>query len=121
VQDTQFTFAIKGSKIIIYEPTTAASDPFCISYKKLGVIQLKKKEDDFLLNKEQTKTAIEKIKTYYLENLDMEIGNLQSEIFLDYITKHIGIYYYNKGIADAMGFMTEKLDDFYLLMKDELE
>jgi len=80
---------------------------------------LKKTEDTIPLSKEQKENAVAKIKEYIMDNFDAEIGNLQSEIFLDFITKHIGVYYYNKGIADSMGFMTDKIEDFYLLMKDE--
>jgi len=71
------------------------------------------------LTKKQKENAVNKIKEYISENFDADIGNLQSEIFLDYITRHIGVYYYNKAVADSMAFMTEKVDDFYLLMKDE--
>ena len=78
-----------------------------------------KRKDDIPLTKEQKESAIARIKEYILENFDVEVGNLQSEIFLDYIIKHIGVYYYNKGITDSMVFMTDKIDDFYLLMKDE--
>ena len=80
---------------------------------------MKKTEDTIPLSKEQKEKAVAKIKDYIQENFDTEIGNLQSEIFLDFITEHIGAYYYNKGIADSMGFMADKIDDFYLLMKDE--
>jgi uncharacterized protein (DUF2164 family) len=81
---------------------------------------VKRKDDTTIpLTKEQKENAVAKIKEYVLENFDVEVGNLQSEIFLDFITEHIGVYYYNKGIADSMAFMTDKIEDFYLLMKDE--
>jgi len=81
---------------------------------------VKRKENNAIpLTKEQEETAKVKIKEYILDNFDTDIGNLQSEIFLEFITKNIGAYYYNQGIADSMVFMTEKIEDFYLLMKDE--
>jgi uncharacterized protein (DUF2164 family) len=76
-------------------------------------------DDVIQLTKEQKEDASSKLKEYVAENFDVDIGNLQAGIFLDHITKHIGIYYYNKAIADALSFMTEKTDDMYLLMKDE--
>jgi len=79
----------------------------------------KKKEEIISLSKEQKENAKEKIKVYITENFDAEIGNLQSEIFLDFITENIGIYYYNKAIADSLSYMAERIDDMYLLMKDE--
>ena len=80
---------------------------------------MKRKDNSIPLTKEQKETAIAKIKEYISENFDTEIGKLQSEIFVDFITEHIGTYYYNQGVADSMAFMTEKVEDFYLLMKDE--
>lgn len=82
---------------------------------------MKRKDEIIPLTKEQKANAVFKIKNYISENFDAEIGNLQSEIFFEYITEHIGVYYYNKGVADSMAFMTDKIEDFYLLMKDEKE
>ena len=80
---------------------------------------MKRKEETIPLTKEQKEIAVAKIKDYILENFDFDVGNLQSEIFLDFITENFGVYYYNQAIADSMAFMTEKIEDFYLLMKDE--
>ena len=74
-----------------------------------------------VLNKEQIETAKSLIKEYLAVNLDAEIGGLQAEMFLDYLVKYIGVYCYNKAVADSMGFITERIDDLYLLMKDEEE
>ena len=79
----------------------------------------KRKEEIIALSKEQKENAKEKLKEYIEENFELKIGNLQAEIFLDFITENIGIYYYNKSVADALSFMTERIDDMYLLMKDE--
>ena len=81
---------------------------------------MRKKEEDIIpLSKEHKASASAKVKEYIEENFDIDIGNLQSEIFIDFITKNIGIYYYNQAIADSLAFITEKADDLYLLMKDE--
>jgi len=71
------------------------------------------------LSKEEKSKAAAKIKEYIKENFETDIGNLQAGIFLDFIIQHVGIYCYNKGVADSLTFMTEKTDDLYLLMKDE--
>ena len=80
---------------------------------------MKKQEDIIQLSKEQKSKASAKIKEYAEENFEIEIGNLQAEIFLDFITKNIGIYYYDKGIIDASDFMSEKAEDLCLLLKAE--
>lgn len=80
---------------------------------------MRRQESDIKLTKEQKSKASVKIKEYMDEYFEIEIGNLQAEIFIEYITENIGKYYYNKGIADSMLYMTEKAEDLYLLMKDE--
>lgn len=80
---------------------------------------MKRKESVIELSKEQKKIAAAKIKEYIMDNFETEIGGIQAEIFLDYVTDNIGVYYYNKAIADSLSFMTQKIDDLYLLMKDE--
>lgn len=49
----------------------------------------------------------------------MDIGDLQAGLLVDFIAQNIGVYYYNKAIADSMSFIAEKTEDLYLLMKDE--
>ena len=80
---------------------------------------MKKKEPVIVLSKEQKATAAAKIKGYVADNFDTDIGSLQSEIFLEFITDNIGIYYYNKAVADTQAVMSDKIEDLYLLMKDE--
>jgi uncharacterized protein (DUF2164 family) len=80
---------------------------------------MRKRDDTILLTKEQKTNASAKIKEYIDENFEITIGNLQAEIFVDFISKHVGIYYYNQAIADSLSFFNEKADDLYLLMKDE--
>lgn len=80
---------------------------------------MKKQDNTIQLTKEQKKCAAAKIKEYIESNLELEIGNLQAEIFVDYITESIGAFYYNKAVSDSLSFMIEKTEDMYLLMKDE--
>jgi len=82
---------------------------------------MKKTDDTIPLTKEQKSKAALKIKEYIAENFELDIGNLQAGFFLDFITKNIGIYYYNQAVSDSMSLITDKIDDMYLLMKDEVE
>lgn len=82
---------------------------------------MKRQNKIIQLTKEQKSSAAAKIKEYMAETFEIEIGDLQAEIFVDYITEHIGIYHYNKAVYDSLSFMTEKAEDLYLLMKDEEE
>ena len=80
---------------------------------------MKKKDAAIALSKEQKANAAAKIKEYIADNFDLEIGNLQANFFVDFITDTIGVYYYNKAVADSMSLMAERIEDLYLLMKDE--
>ena len=80
---------------------------------------MRKNDRTIQLTKEQKETAVSKLKEYINDNFNIETGNLQAEIFLDFITKHIGIYYYNQAVYDSLTFLTERVEDLYLLMKDE--
>jgi uncharacterized protein (DUF2164 family) len=80
---------------------------------------MKRKEEFIPLTPNQKATAAAKIRDYIAENFDTDIGNLQSEIFLEFITESFGAFYYNKAIADSLAFITDKTEDMYILMKDE--
>ena len=82
---------------------------------------MKRKEPVIELSKEQKKNAAAKIREYITENFEFEIGSLQAEIFLEFINDNIGVYYYNNAVADSLSFINKKVDDLYLLMKDEEE
>lgn len=80
---------------------------------------MKKRETKLnLLNKEQQWDSKDKLKEYLENNLDCEISGLQADIFVDFISENLGIHYYNKGVADSLTFMTDKVDELYLLMKE---
>lgn len=70
------------------------------------------------LNKNERSSAATLLKQYLDKDLDIEISQLQSELFLDYINANIGSIFYNKGVADSMQYMNEKTEDMVLLMKD---
>lgn len=78
-----------------------------------------KQKDEIQLSKEHKNKMAHKLKEYVELEFDIEIGNLQSDIFVDFITESLGKYYYNKGVADASSFMSEKTEDLYSLMKIE--
>jgi len=80
---------------------------------------MKKKAGEIFLTKEQKAVAGVKLRDYVSENFDIDIGNMQSDFFLDYIAENIGAFFYNKGVADSMAFIADKAEDMYLLMKDE--
>lgn len=63
------------------------------------------------LDKDAEKKLASSIKRYVSENLDTEIGELQSCLFLQFCLEEIGPLIYNKAISDAQGYMQEKALD----------
>ncbi len=78
-----------------------------------------KKEDKIELSKEDKTKASEWLRKYMHENFDIEMGDLQSGLFVDYLSENVAKYYYNKGVTDGIAFLSEKVEDMYALMKEE--
>jgi uncharacterized protein (DUF2164 family) len=79
---------------------------------------MKKKNIIIELSKQERFASAQTLKKYVEENFDVEIGDLQADIFLNFISENLAKYYYNKGLADAQAFLFEKMEDLCLLMKE---
>ncbi len=53
---------------------------------------------------------VAKIKTYFAEELDEEIGQFDAEFLLDFFGDLIGGAYYNQGLQDALGVIESQTD-----------
>lgn len=62
---------------------------------------------------EETKREkmIESVKAYFLENEEMEIGDLKAGFFLDFCLREIAPTVYNLAIAEATAYMIGKTED----------
>ena len=63
------------------------------------------------LDKDAEKKLVASIKRYVCENLDIDIGELQSSLFLQFCIEEIGPAIYNRAISDAQTYMQEKALD----------
>lgn len=66
-----------------------------------------------MLSEVQKNEIIKLIMGYMDEELDMDVGNLQAMLMLDFIVKEIGPYIYRSGVEDAAKFIGDKLEDLY--------
>ncbi len=64
-------------------------------------IQFTKEEKDILL---------QKIRTYCQDELDMDLSHFDTEFLFDFISKNLGVHFYNQGLADAQSVLSMKLD-----------
>lgn len=63
------------------------------------------------LEKDVEKKLVNSIKRYVSENLETDIGELQSSLFLQFCLEEIGPSIYNQAISDAQTYMQEKAQD----------
>ena len=65
--------------------------------------------------------VLHKIKLYFINELDQEIGRFDAEFLLDFFSENIGPYYYNRGLYDARSVLQSRLesidDDLYEIEK----
>lgn len=74
-----------------------------------------KKIKKITLSKEEKEKALEEIKSFFFNERNEDIGNIASEIFLDFISDKIAPYYYNLGITDAQKYIKDRADDLFEL------
>ncbi len=70
-----------------------------------------------------TKLAMSKAISQYLEDeLDVEIGEFDSEFLVDFITEKFASVYYNQGLEDAKVIIQKKMldidDEFYAMEQE---
>jgi len=60
---------------------------------------------------EQEKAVlVEKLKSYFENELDQELGQFDAEFLLEFMSKEIGAYHYNKGLKDAQDAFVSRMD-----------
>ena len=75
---------------------------------------------DIKFSKEEKERIVHKVKTYFNDQLDQDIGGFDAEFLIDFFAGEIGAYFYNKGLNDAQTLLNEKVEEFSYLV-DELE
>jgi uncharacterized protein (DUF2164 family) len=63
------------------------------------------------LSKDVENKLIASIKRYVSENFEIDIGDLQSSLFLQFCLEEIGPFAYNQAILDAQAYIQERVMD----------
>ncbi|WP_119396550.1 DUF2164 domain-containing protein [Salinibius halmophilus] len=66
---------------------------------------------DVDLSREQKEQLVAKLKRYFEDELDQDIGGFEAEFLLDFIGKELGAFYYNKGVSDAQLAVASKYSE----------
>ncbi|MFH4399301.1 DUF2164 domain-containing protein [Vibrio diabolicus] len=61
------------------------------------------------LGRAQKETLATAIQDYMQDELDVEIGQFDSEFLIDFITEKLGPIYYNKGVEDAKSLVERRM------------
>lgn len=63
------------------------------------------------LNKEKKEEMISAIKGYFLNERDEDLGDLASNLMLNFIIEELAPEFYNQGVYDSYKYMNERTDD----------
>ncbi|MFH4601505.1 MULTISPECIES: DUF2164 domain-containing protein [Vibrio] len=61
------------------------------------------------LERAQKETLATAIQDYMQDELDVEVGQFDSEFLIDFITEKLGPIYYNKGVEDAKSLVERRM------------
>ncbi|WP_226663070.1 DUF2164 domain-containing protein [Microbulbifer aggregans] len=73
---------------------------------------------DIEFSKEQKESMVSKLKTYFAEELDQEIGAFEAEFLIDFIAKELGSHFYNRGLFDAQQVLNEKMEEVGYILQE---
>ena len=73
---------------------------------------------DITFSKDEKERVVEKVKLYFSEELDQEIGGFDAEFLIDFFAGEIGAFYYNRGLSDAQLLFTEKVEELSYLVQE---
>ena len=52
-----------------------------------------------------------KVKRYFEQELQQEIGGFEAEFLIDFFADEVGAYFYNRGLYDAQALFSQKVDE----------
>ncbi|KMT64235.1 DUF2164 domain-containing protein [Catenovulum maritimum] len=65
---------------------------------------------DIKFSPEEKQHLVDKLQTYFEDELQQELGQFDADFLLDFISEHMGNYYYNRGVQDAQLVLQEKVE-----------
>lgn len=66
---------------------------------------------EITFSKDEKALIVRKLQLYFSEELKQQIGQFDAEFLLDFISRELGAYYYNRGLYDAQAALNAKLED----------
>lgn len=69
------------------------------------------------LSKEKREQMNLEIKSYFQNERDEQLGDLASDLILDFIIEKLAPEFYNQGVYDAYQYMNDRLEDVLGMQK----
>jgi uncharacterized protein (DUF2164 family) len=69
------------------------------------------------LTKEKKNDMVTKIKNYFLEEREEDLGDLASGLILDFIIEELAEEFYNQGVYDSYEYMNDRIEDLLSIQK----
>jgi len=63
-------------------------------------------------SKDEKKILVQKLQTYFREELNQKLGQFDGEFLLDFIGEEMGSYFYNRGLYDAQTILEARMESF---------
>lgn len=60
---------------------------------------------------QEKEILVSKLQKYMTSELETELGQFDAEFLLDFISKEMGSYFYNRGLYDAQILLENKIND----------
>lgn len=67
--------------------------------------------DKIEFSKEEKQMMAQKVKKYFQEELNEDIGNFDAEFLIDFFAEEMGGFFYNRGLYDAETMISEKVSE----------
>lgn len=62
-------------------------------------------------SREETAVIAAKLRTYFRDELEVELRDLPAEMLIDFLAREIGPFFYNRALYDAQAVLKKKADD----------
>ena len=62
-------------------------------------------------SREEMAAIVEKVKRHFEDELNQDIGSFDAEFLVEFFSREIGAYFYNRGLYDAQAILASKTDE----------
>lgn len=77
---------------------------------------------DIEFTSQEKESMVYKLQSYFEKELEQDIGQFDAEFLLDFFSKEMGAYYYNRGLHDARAIFESRVesidDEIYAIEKE---